>query len=146
MTHALIRSSRPLAQIVDQFFDDGFFAPQFSRRAGETADRAFTPAVDLSQSEEEYRIQVDLPGIEKENINLTVEDDTLTLTGERRFESTTEGESFNRVERSFGKFSRTFQLPGNADSSKVGASFKDGVLTILLPKLEEAKPREITVE
>ncbi|MEM1247762.1 MAG: Hsp20/alpha crystallin family protein [Acidobacteriota bacterium] len=144
--NALLRTSRPFAHLVDQFFDDGFFAPSTAQRLGEGNERSFSPAVDLSQSEEEYRIQVDLPGLAKGDLSLTVEDDSLTLSGERTFTKTAEGESFNRIERTFGKFSRTFQLPANADSSKVTAAFENGVLTIALPKREEAKPREIEVQ
>ncbi len=147
MTHALIRSHRPFSNVLDQFFDDGFFAPAFGRRGTETlSERTFSPAVDLSQTDEEYRVHVDLPGLSKDDISLTVEDDTLTLTGERQFETQEEGESYNRVERTFGKFSRTFQLPANADSSAVKATFEDGVLTVTLGKKEEAKPREIAVD
>ena len=104
------------------------------------------PAVDLSQSNTGYRIQVDLPGLSKADIGLTVEEENLTLSGERNFAAPTEGETYNRVERSFGKFSRTFQLPANADTTDVKANFRDGVLTIELSKREEAKPREIIVD
>ncbi|HVS63506.1 MAG TPA: Hsp20/alpha crystallin family protein [Thermoanaerobaculia bacterium] len=137
-------STSPIPNVWEQFFDDSFFGPSWLR--GRTDQRSgWFPSVDLSQTTDRFLIKVDLPGLKKDDIELTVENQTLTVTGERRFDSTEEGETFNRIERSYGKFSRTFQLPSNVNSGKVKAAFADGVLTITIPKNEEAKSRKISI-
>jgi HSP20 family protein len=134
----------PLPNVLEQFFDDSFFGPSWLRPRAEQRGGWF-PSVDLSQTPDRFLIKVDLPGLEKDDIDVTVENQTLTLTGERRFDSSEEGETFNRIERSYGKFSRTFQLPSNVDSGNVEAAFAHGVLTITIPKSEEAKSRKISI-
>jgi HSP20 family protein len=96
--------------------------------------------------EREYLIKAELPEVLKENVRVTVENGRLTLSGERKFEKEETGKKYHRVERSYGSFLRSFNLPENADAEKVEADFKDGVLRVHLPKQEKAKPREIEVK
>jgi HSP20 family protein len=135
----------PTPNVWEQFFDDSFFGPSWLRTRGGEDRNGWFPAVDLSQTADRFLIKVDLPGMQKDDIDLSVENQTLTVTGERRFDSTEEGETFNRIERTYGKFSRTFQLPSNVNAGKVKAAFADGVLTITIPKSEEAKSRKISI-
>jgi HSP20 family protein len=139
------RSNAPLGALVDQFFDDAFFTPNRLRRAENGGDGAWLPAVDLSQTPERFVVRVDLPGLKREDIDVTVENNTLTLRGERKFEQHEETESYNRIERVYGAFTRSFQLPNNVDSGKVKATFEDGVLTIDIPKTEEAKSKRVEI-
>lgn len=139
---SLIRQSYPLANLVDRFFDDSFFVPGGQR---EDSERSWVPAVDLSQNAEGYVVKADLPGLTKKDISVSIENNTLTLSGERTFEKKEESETFNRIERSYGRFTRSFGLPSNVDPSAVKATFADGVLTIEIPKAEEAKSRAIEI-
>lgn len=146
----LIRRS-PVSGLIDSFFDDAFFAPSKLRSAA----TSWIPPVDLSQDEDRFYLRADLPGMTREDIDLTVEDRTLTLTGSRSFtksvpeadnaEASVPQESFSRIERQFGSFTRTFQLPSNVDTSKIEARFEDGVLTLVIAKLEQAKSRKIKI-
>jgi HSP20 family protein len=90
-------------------------------------------------------IKAELPDVKKEDIGVTVENNVLTLTGERKQEQATKRDQFQRVERRFGSFSRSFTLPTSVDAGQIAASYKDGVLTIRLPRREEAKPKQISV-
>ncbi|RYD70477.1 MAG: Hsp20/alpha crystallin family protein [Verrucomicrobiaceae bacterium] len=105
----------------------------------------WSPALDLYDDKDSFVVSVELPGMKKEEINLSLHDGVLTISGERRHErENKEGETF-RSERYFGKFQRSVSLPAQVDSAKVKAAYKDGVLTVHLPKAEEAKPRQIEV-
>ncbi|MDX2269378.1 MAG: Hsp20/alpha crystallin family protein [Bryobacter sp.] len=123
-----------------------FFDEAVSRMAEPQGNRPWAPAVDIVETENELIIKADLPAVKLENIDVRVEDGTLTLKGERSFEKTENEKGYHRIERSFGSFSRSFTLPDSLDPEKVKASFQDGVLTITLPKKEIAKPRQIKVE
>jgi HSP20 family protein len=107
---------------------------------------AWMPPVDIySTGEHELVIKAEAPGMNREDIDITVENFTLTIRGEKKTEQTIKDEQFHRVERSYGSFSRSFALPQTVDSNKVAADYKDGVLTIKLPLREEAKPKQIKV-
>lgn len=114
--------------------------------AGPVSSRPWIPAVDIVENPNELVVTADLPGIKKENVDVQIEDGTLTLTGSRNFEHEDRKEGFHRLERSYGSFRRAFTLPDSVDPEKVAAAFEDGVLTITLPKKEVAKPRSIKVE
>ena len=107
---------------------------------------AWSPTVNISESEDGYVLTAELPGVKKEDIDIDVKDRTLTLKGEKMNESKKEKENYIRVESSYGKFERSFSVSDDIDISKVDASFKDGVLRIALKKKEEAKPKQIKVE
>jgi HSP20 family protein len=110
------------------------------------ATAEWVPVVDIVEDDKEYLIKAELPEVLKENVRVTVENGRLTLSGERKFEKEETGKKYHRVERSYGSFLRSFNLPENADAEKVEADFKDGVLRVHLPKQEKAKPREIEVK
>lgn len=105
----------------------------------------WSPSLDVHDEKDNFVVHVELPGMKKEEIDISLHDGVLTVSGERKRESEkTEGETF-RSERCFGKFQRSVTLPARVDGNKVKASYKDGVLSIDLPKVEEAKPRQIAV-
>ena len=104
------------------------------------------PPVDIySTGEHELMIKVEIPGMSKDDIEITVENFTLTIRGEKKTEADIKDDQFHRVERSYGAFTRSFALPHTVDPNKVEAGYKDGVLTIKLPQREEAKPKQIKV-
>lgn len=105
---------------------------------------AFAPPVDVSESESELVFAVELPGFERDQIEISVDNGLLTLTGERKFDEANRN-AYRRVERWYGKFFRSFRIPNAIDAEKISASLKSGVLTLTLPKKEEAKPRQIPV-
>lgn len=106
----------------------------------------WAPLVDISEDDKEYLIKAELPDMKKEDIKLTVHDDVLTITGERKYEKEEKGKKYHRVERAYGSFMRSFTLPDDADASKVVADYKDGLLKVHLPKSEKAKPKSIEVK
>ena len=108
--------------------------------------RNWVPAVDIYENDnQEVVIKAELPEVKREDINVTFENNVLTLKGERKVDETTKREQFQRVERHYGSFTRSFTLPNTVDASQIAASYKDGVLTITLPRREEAKPKQISV-
>jgi HSP20 family protein len=106
---------------------------------------AWSPVVDIEESAEAYTIRAELPGLSKEKVKVTVENDVLTLSGERDLERRVETKTFHRVERSHGTFTRSFTLPEDVDAESVAANFKDGLLEIQIAKREEALPKSIEV-
>ena len=112
----------------------------------ENVNRSWGPAVDIYTTEEnEYVIQAELPAMKREDISVSFENNVLTLRGERKFEGENSRHNYQRVERFYGTFSRSFNVPGTVDASRISASYKDGVLTVRLPQREEAKPKQITI-
>ncbi len=124
------------------------FGANFSRifeDAGITKGN-WSPAVDVREDENGIALEADLPGLTKDDFELSIENYILTLKGERKFEKKAEEANYHRVERSYGKFVRTFTLPSTVDVDKVKADFKDGVLSVSLPRKEETRPRQIKIE
>jgi HSP20 family protein len=114
---------------------------------GTGATGTWVPPLDVFESNEKYVVAVELPGIDPADVEVAVEDSTLTIKGQREFFYKDAGEdAFRRIERRYGQFTRTLTLPATADVEKVDAAFDKGVLTIEVPKREEAKPRKITVK
>jgi Molecular chaperone (small heat shock protein) len=105
----------------------------------------WNPRVDIAETQDSIVLEADLPGMKPGDFDLSVENYTLTLRGERKFEKKTEGENYHRVERSYGSFTRTFTLPSTVNLETVNAEFNDGVLRVTLQKREEVKPRQIKV-
>lgn len=106
----------------------------------------WAPAVDIIEDDKEYLIKVELPEVEKNDVKVTVESGTLSISGERRAEKEEKNRRFHRVERSYGRFERSFAIPDDAESDKVKAEFKDGVLRVHLAKSESARPKQIEVK
>jgi HSP20 family protein len=120
------------------------FQPFFAE--GEPSTRTWAPAVDIYETADSIVLKAELPGIDPKDVDVRVEDNTLFLKGERRFEKEVKEENYHRVERSYGSFARSFSLPNSIDTDKVEAEYKDGVLTLNMPKREEAKPKTIKIE
>lgn len=133
--------------LFDDPFDnmfEGFFRPMRTTALGEGLKH--TPAVDVIERDTEYRVKADLPGIKKDDIHVDLQDDTLTISAETKEEyEKKEGEVLLRQERHYGKFVRCLRLAHHIDDSKVKANFKDGVLELVLPKLEAEIPKKTTV-
>ena len=106
----------------------------------------WSPLVDITEDEKEYLIKAELPDIKKEDVKLTVQDNVLCISGERKYEKEEKDKKYHRVERAYGSFMRSFTVPEDADGSKVAAEYKDGMLKVHLPKSEKAKPKSIEVK
>jgi HSP20 family protein len=106
---------------------------------------AWVPALDISERKDAYLVTVELPGLKPEDLDITMEDGLLTIQGERQFTSESSEQQFHRVERRYGAFRRSITLPAHVMAEGIQASFEDGVLQILVPKAEEAKPKRIQV-
>jgi len=104
------------------------------------------PAVDIRETDDAMLVQAELPGIDKKDVKLEVKDRVLTISGERNYEKDVQEENIHRIERSYGKFVRSFSLPANVDTDRVDAAMKNGILEIRLPKKESARPKAITVK
>ena len=109
------------------------------------ATSSFAPAVDVYEDEHKVTLKIEVPGIDEKDIDVRVENNTLTVTGERKIEKEEKEENYRRVERQYGSFTRTFTLPATVDAEKVSADYDKGVLKIALPKKAEAKPKQIKV-
>jgi len=124
------------------------FEDAFTRFFSEPqTNRPWAPPVDIYETENELVFKADLPDVQLNDITVRVENQTLTITGERKFDrKENDGKGYHRVERSYGNFARSFAVPNSFDTDKINAGFKNGVLTVTLPKKEAAKPRQIKVE
>jgi HSP20 family protein len=105
----------------------------------------FVPPVDVYEDEHNLVLKLEVPGVEEKDLNVSVENNTLTIQGERKFEKEEKEENFHRIERRYGSFLRTFKLPNTVDAEKVDANYEKGILKITLAKRAEAKPRQIKV-
>jgi HSP20 family protein len=112
----------------------------------EMAQGSWVPAVDIYETKEAIVLNVELPGVTKDEISLEVKDSTLTLKGEKKLEKDVKEENYHRMERTYGSFMRSFTLPSTVQQEKVKARFKDGILEISIPKAEEARPKQIKVD
>ena len=105
----------------------------------------WAPAVDIYEHEGNIVLTAELPGVDPKDVDVRVENNVLTLRGERKWSDDVERESYHRVERAYGSFTRSFTLPSVVDTDKIKADFKDGMLKLVLPKREEAKPKQISI-
>jgi HSP20 family protein len=122
------------------------FQDSLSRLLSEPTSRPWSPAVDIYETENELVLKADVPEVDPKQVAIQMENGTLTVKGERRFDEQKNGRGFHRIERGYGSFVRAFSLPDTVDPEKVKADYKNGVLTIMLPKKEVAKPRTVNVE
>ncbi|MDZ7330814.1 MAG: Hsp20/alpha crystallin family protein [candidate division KSB1 bacterium] len=138
---------RPLSEIdsfrreMDRMFDT------FFGTSSEVAEStlAWYPSVDIKETKDDFVLTAEVPGINKDDIKISISENTLTIKGEKKEEKKEETENYHRLERRYGTFQRSFTLPTQVEDKKVKASYKDGVLTITLPKKEEVKPKEIPI-
>jgi HSP20 family protein len=122
------------------------FEDTMNRLFAEPSARPWMPPVDIAETENELVVKADVPDVRLEDIQVNLENDTLTLKGQRKFEKASDKGGYHRIERSYGSFERSFTVPNTVDAEHVKADYKNGVLTVTLPKKESAKPRKINVE
>ena len=136
---------REIAQMQDRI--NRIFGEQYRGNDDMMSRGDWMPPVDIYENDQhEIVLKAELPGITREDIDLRVENNTLTIRGERKRQQEAKQENYHRVERLYGSFSRSFSLPSTVNTEKVRAEFRDGVLTVTLPAREEAKPRQIQVQ
>ncbi len=128
-----------LQERIDKLFEE-------SMRGRELAPAAWTPAVDIYETDDAIILEAELPGMNEKDIEVKIEDNVLTIRGERKFEEERKEENYYRMERFYGTFQRSFTLPPNVDTEKVKAEYKKGILKVTLPKKEQAKPKQIKIE
>ena len=136
-----LRELSSLQSEMNRLFSAAFDAPA----GGNGGARRWTPAMDLVETDDHFVLRADLPGMSESDVNIELEDNVLTLSGERKAEHEENREGFYRMERSFGTFSRSLTLPKGVDPEGVSASFDQGVLEVRIPKPEQRKPRKISI-
>jgi len=142
-TIAHLEPFRGLSNLQNQF--NRIFNDSLRNQAEESALTTWAPAVDIYETPNELVVKADLPDVNENDIDVRVENNLLTIRGERKFEKSVSEENYLRVERTYGAFSRSFSLPNTVNAEAIGAEYKNGVLTVTLPKREESKPRQVKV-
>jgi HSP20 family protein len=137
-----LRELSTLQSEMNRLFSSVFDAPQAGNAGG---GRRWIPSMDLIETKDDYVLRADLPGVSQEDVRIEMENDVLTISGERKAEHTESTDGFVRLERAFGMFSRSLTLPKGINAEAVAADFADGVLTLHIPKPEQAKPRRIEI-
>jgi HSP20 family protein len=135
------RELRSLQDEVNRLFTGSFDRGETGMMRG-----AWNPSVDIFENKDQIVLEAELPGMKPEDVNISIENNVLTIHGERRFEKKDESDNFHRVERSYGSFTRSFTLPPTVSSENVEANFDNGILRLALAKREEAKPRRIEIK
>ena len=142
------RDLMSLQERMNRLFDESFRS-RAGAGAGHEEDWAlggsWAPAVDIYEHEGNIVLKAEIPGIDPKEVDVRVENNVLTLRGERKIDTEVKRESYHRVERAYGTFSRSFTLPNVVDTEKIKAEYRDGVLRVTLPKREEAKPKQISI-
>lgn len=141
MTRWEPRTFSTLQDQMNRLLEDSFFRPF----TDDSSITTWAPAVDIYEDGNNLVVKADLPDVNEKELDLRVENNTLTLRGERKFEKKVEEENYLRIERRYGSFSRSFSLPNTVNTEGIKAEYKNGVLTVTLPKREEAKPKQIKV-
>ncbi len=134
---------RDVASLQDEV--ERAFRQAFGERSAASPAGAFSPALDVEETEEGFTLHVELPGVDAEHVEVSLEENVLTIAGERGFYDERDAEGFRRIERHFGRFHRAVRLPDRVDAAGVSATYRDGLLTITVPKAEESKPRRIQI-
>lgn len=142
----------PSSSLLDRTFGSGlsrvmddFFGAPSRLREEDVSSTTWAPAADVRETDGSIFVYVDLPGLKKDDLSVSLESGVLTIQGERAFGARDAQDQYHRLERFYGKFSRSFRMPRNVDGGKVNATFADGVLTLELPKTEESRPRQIAI-
>jgi HSP20 family protein len=136
-----LESLSPFGLTFGRIFDDFW-----GRRTAEDGDRLIAPAIDVTEDEHHLTITAELPGLKKEDVRIQVENGVLSISGEKKFEQETKEKNFHRMERRYGSFYRAVALPKGVEADNADAEFKDGVLTVRLPKREDVKPRQLKIK
>ena len=140
----LIRYNRPGSDVVGKRFSD--IMDEFFNDALSTRQSTFAPSIDISETDKQYIIDVEVPGMDKKDIDLNVDNNTLTISGERKFEKEEDGKQFHRVESHYGSFSRSFTLPDNANVETINATYNNGILNITVDKSEKSMKKQIKIK
>ena len=140
----LIKYSQPNRDIFGKRFSD--IMDEFFNDAVATRQHSFAPSIDISETDKQYLIDVEVPGMDKKDIELNVENNTLTISGERKFENEEEGKQYHRVESSYGSFSRSFSLPDNVNSESIQATYNNGILHVTVDKSEQKMKKQIKIK
>ena len=140
----LIKYSQPKRDIFGKRFSD--IMDEFFSDTVATRQQAFAPSINISETDKQYLIDVEVPGVDKNNIELNVENNTLTISGEREFEKRDEGKHYHRVESSYGSFSRSFTLPDNVKDDSIQATYNNGILNISIDKSEQKMKKQIKIK
>ncbi len=135
------RGLTALQQQMNRFFEDTLFRG----RTDQSALTTWAPAVDIYETEHELVVKADLPDVDEKDLDVRVENNILTIRGDRKFEKTVSEDNYLRIERSYGSFSRSFSLTNSVNTDAIKADYRNGVLTVTIPKREEAKPKQIKV-
>ena len=146
---AFLTSRRPMGNLFSLHNEMGqIFGDLFASQEDETdiSETSWMPTVDIAETENGFEIRAELPGVSENDVNVSVTDNLLTIKGEKQQEEETEDKNYHRVERRYGSFQRSFTLPRHIEIDAIKAEFKDGVLTLGIPKMEAAKPTEIPIK
>ena len=133
-----LNMQREINRMFDNFFRGGI--------QDDGSMSLLTPAVDIAEGDTDYTVRVELPGVNKDDVKITMQDNILTIRGEKKEVKDSKQSSYHRVERAYGSFQRSFTLPTHVKSDKIEAAYTDGILTVTLPKAEEAKPKQIEIK
>ena len=140
------RESANLQRRMERLFDEMVGQGMWRTGDEQSLRGAWVPAINILEKDDSMQITADLPGLNPEDVEVTVEQGVLNIRGERKFEEAAEGETFHRVERMYGVFERNFTLPNSIDTEKIEANFSNGVMVLNLPKREESKPRSVKIK
>ena len=135
------RSFNSLQEQVNRLFEDTFSGTQ----SGHSDLATWAPAVDIFETENELVVKADLPDVQEKDIDVRIENNTLTIRGERKFEQQVNEDKYLRIERAYGTFTRSFSLPNTVNAETIRADYRNGVLTVRMPKREESKPKQIKI-
>ncbi len=136
-----LRDLMTVNERLNRMFEDAFDGRSNTVEYGQWA-----PAVDLKEEDGQFVLKADMPGMKRDDIDIQVENNLLTISGERQFEADERREDYHRIERAYGKFMRTFTLSTRVKADTITANYKDGILTVLIPKAEESKPKKIAIK
>ncbi len=145
LTRTRNRNLSSLQNEIDRVFDR-FFPSREQSQESSSSRTVWRPQMDLLETDEDYRLHLDMPGMSKDDLKISYQDNELVVSGERKSTHTDEDEEFVRVERSFGQFRRAFTLPRTVDAENINATYDNGVLTVTVPKTEKVKPRQIEIQ
>lgn len=141
---AILKYSQPETDIFGKRFSD--IMDEFFNDAVATRQGSFSPKINISENEKQFMIDVEVPGMEKKDIGVSLENRQLTISGERKIENEENGTRYHRVETHFGSFSRSFRLPDSVDESSIDAQYSNGILSITIDKSEEQMKRQISIK
>jgi HSP20 family protein len=133
-----------LQKEIDKMFNNAFTGDM--QDDGTLFSSSWTPVADVAEYANEYVVQMELPGVSKEDVKITIEENMLTIQGEKKHEKETKEPNFHRTERSYGSFQRSFTLPKTVKTDEIGAAYTDGILNITIPKADEVKPKQIDIK